>query len=360
MAHPAKTALASFKKEFDPHVVRFMDEYIKEAIEMDPLAEMMAKETKAVALGGGKRLRPALVKYSYQMFGGKDMEAIMDIALAIEMIHLYLLIEDDFMDKAGLRHNTPTINKVFGDSVLDRLDKDAAIHYGNSMAALAAMLVAHRAIEKVSTSNFAPELVRKGMTNLNRHMFIVCFGQTLDIDNEITPNISTERIEKVLEWKTASYTYENPLHMGAIFAGASDEDLKALTEYAIPAGIAFQIQDDILGLFGTEKKIGKPIISDLKEGKRTLLIKHALEKGTKGQKDIINHSLGNSEVRLEDLEKIKKIVEETGSLENAKKVAERHVKESLLAIHKIEKVAKDKDSIKFLQGIADYMINRDL
>jgi len=161
-------------------------------------------------------------------------------------------------------------------------------------------------------------------------------------------------------YKTGKYTYETPLHTGAILAGASDDDLKALTEYAIPGGIAFQIQDDILGMFGDEYKIGKPADSDLSEGKKTLLIVKAFEKGDSLQKKILNKNLGSPKISSKDLREVRQIIIDTGSLEYSKKIALNLVNKAKERLQKYSHSNWIPEGREFLDGIADYMIKRDL
>jgi geranylgeranyl diphosphate synthase type I len=156
--------------------------------------------------------------------------------------------------------------------------------------------------------------------------------------------------------KTAHYTVAGPLQLGAILAGASEEDLKALNDYGIPLGKAFQIQDDILGLFGSEEKFGKPTDSDLKEGKRTLLILKALEKCSPEEKEKIEGALGNQELSAEAAEEVRAIIKATGSLDYSRKLAGELIEQAKQSISQSNFKAEAKE---FLLGIADYMLKRD-
>jgi geranylgeranyl diphosphate synthase type I len=159
------------------------------------------------------------------------------------------------------------------------------------------------------------------------------------------------------ENKTAKYTIEGPLHLGAILAGAKDELLDALSKYAVPVGIAFQIQDDILGIFGSEKKLGKPVGSDIEEGKQTLLVVKAGEKADRSQLKKMNYLLGKPNLNHREIEEFRNIITDTGSLDYAKNLARKLItkgKQALISA-KIKKETKD-----FLLGIADYMISREL
>ena len=135
-----------------------------------------------------------------------------------------------------------------------------------------------------------------------------------------------------------------------------EKEVENLNDYTLPLGMAFQIQDDILGMFGTEEKLGKSITSDLKEGKKTLLILDALEKSSPAQKEIINLNLGNKKVSMAGLNSVRKVIEETGSLEESKKLATSLVQKAIDALNKLK---LEKEGQDFLLGIADYMIKRE-
>ena len=156
--------------------------------------------------------------------------------------------------------------------------------------------------------------------------------------------------------KTAIYTIEGPLHMGAIAAGASDDQLKILSEYAIPLGMAFQLKDDLLGLFGLEEKLGKPVDSDIKEGKKTILILKAMENAGKQQKEFIVNALGNKNITEKELIKLREIIKKTGSLSYSENLAEKLVKK---AKDTIKNSDFEKQGKEFFLEIADYIIKRD-
>ena len=170
-------------------------------------------------------------------------------------------------------------------------------------------------------------------------------------------NASEKEILKVHENKTAKYTIEGPLHLGALLAGAKGRILKDLSAYAVPVGIAFQIQDDILGVFGSEKKLGKPVCSDLREGKQTLLIAKALEKGSGVDRKMIKKLLGNKNVTPREIDTFREIVRKSGSLAYSQNLAKKLIEKGKETLVKsaVKKEAKD-----FLVGIADYIVNREV
>ena len=179
----------------------------------------------------------------------------------------------------------------------------------------------------------------------------------MDVVLEARRKATEKEILKVHENKTAKYTVEGPLHLGALLAGADQKILSILSAYAIPVGIGFQIQDDILGVFGNEKKLGKPVGSDLRKGVQTLLITKALEKGNRQQRQWIRGKMGNPDADGRDLEIFKKILEDTGSLEYSRDLSRKLLEQGKAAI---EKSSLPRDAKNFMVGMADYLMNREV
>jgi geranylgeranyl diphosphate synthase type I len=174
--------------------------------------------------------------------------------------------------------------------------------------------------------------------------------------NEVREKVSEKDVLQVHEFKTSRYTIEGPLHLGAILAGASEKDLDVLSAYGLPLGQAFQLQDDVLGTFGREEKLGKPVDSDLKQGKKTVLVLRALEKASPEQKKKLLACLGNKDLTKEMAEEARNIIKATGSYDYSKTLAEKLCLQAKQAIQKSRFRSEGKD---FLLGIADYMLHRD-
>jgi geranylgeranyl diphosphate synthase type I len=158
------------------------------------------------------------------------------------------------------------------------------------------------------------------------------------------------------EGKTARYTFEGPLHLGCLLAQGSDAILKGFTAYALPLGKAFQLRDDILGVYGDEKELGKPVGSDIIEGKQTLLLIKALEQANDKQKHILSSYFGKPDLSPAELEQVRAVIRETGSLRYSQTLAETFVKESLAALEVVD--FKNEEAKQFLKGIAQYIIER--
>ena len=209
--------------------------------------------------------------------------------------------------------------------------------------------------EILNSSNFENDLKIKALNNLDKIICNTILGQSLDLTLSKDDNFDIDTIFEMQKYKTAKYTIEGPLHLGAILAGADEKFLNSLSNYAIPVGIAFQIQDDIIGIFGNEKKIGKPIGSDIKEGKRTLLFSKAIENANDTQKQILNEVIGNENISSTDIKGVKDIIIKTGSLEFSVNKAEKLIKNAKESLKNLEISEKNE---KFLNNLADFVVRR--
>jgi len=350
--------LKNYKKKVDYYLKKYFQAKIKQAQKIDPLAKQTVQMVTDFTLSGGKRIRPALVYYAYLALGGKTSQKIIKASMGIELTHSFLLIHDDIIDRDAKRHGVATIHeryKKIGKSIAPFKD---SVHFGNSMAMIVGDVASAMANEIIFNIDFPEKIIIKALNKLQEIVFITIPGEMMDVVMEYQGKTTEEEILRMFEGKTSRYTFEGPLHLGAILAGGDKETLQAFTKYSLPLGKAFQLKDDILGVFGDEKKLGKPVGSDVIEGKQTLLVLKALEKGNKKQKKIIKECLGKKDLTKKELADFKVVLEETGSLAYSQKLAQSFVKESILALEGIK--FKNQEAKIFLVGIAHYIIEREI
>jgi geranylgeranyl diphosphate synthase, type I len=351
--------LKNYKKRLDVFLKKYFQEKIKEASASDPLAKEAVKMIADFTLSSGKRIRPAFIYYAYLASGGKDSDEIVRTSMSMELTHSFLLIHDDIIDKDEKRHGIATIHEKYK-KIAGRLSRrKEAGHFGNSMAMLSGDMAAAMANQIIFTSNFSPEVIICALNKLQEIVYTIVPGEMLDVVLEFRGRATEKEILRMHEGKTSSYSFEGPLHLGTILTGNKDEKIfKIYSRYAMPLGKAFQIRDDILGVFGDEKKLGKPVGSDVIEGKQTLLVIKALEHGNKKQKEIIGKYLGKKDLKKSELEEFRKVVKETGALDYSQKLSEKFVSESLRALAEID--FKNQEAKRFFEGIAEYMIKREI
>ena len=335
----AISELKKFRTKIDRELERFLNRKLRESEKIDPSARRMVKIIKDFVLRAGKRLRPAFIYFAYKACGGKDEEAVIYTAQVSEFLHTMGIIHDDIIDQSEKRRGKTAIHKSLG--------INTAILAGDLCFAFADEIFTH--------STFEEKIIRKARRIYDLSMQEAIFGQYLDVLAPEEKKIDEEKIMKILEYKSGKYTIERPLHLGAVLADAPQEASEVFSCYGIPLGIAFQIQDDILGMFGKEKKIGKSTDSDLKEGKKTLLVIKALEKLKGEEKKKFLRLLGNKNCRLEDLEWIRKMIRKTGALDYSRELAKNLIKKANKAL---KNYSFQKEGKQYLLGIADYMLAR--
>lgn len=358
----AKAKLKEFQTKINPLIEEYFDKEIARVEKIYSTHAIKALEVyRDISTRRAKRLRASFIYYVYQMFGGTNLKEVIRVAVILEIVHAYLLMLDDFMDKSDTRRGGPTAHKIFEQYYHEQgFTKGDPVHYGQSIGASLGMMGFHMAMRLLSTVKIDTKIINEMLENINAKLVITWQGQILDVTNAVANKVSEKDILNMLKWKTGVYTYENPIQLGAIMANAKKSYLDKLSAYAIPAGIAFQIQDDILGVFGDPADTGKSVLDDLKEGKYTLLVHKALEKGTAKQKAMLQMILGNPDITLKDANEAKKIFEDTGSLEYSRKTALEFVKKAKRELQKGLIEYSKTEGYKYLIGIADYMIVREV
>jgi geranylgeranyl diphosphate synthase type I len=287
-------------------------------------------------LRGGKRLRGALVLVGNRAAGGTDSEAALDASIGVELLHAYLLIHDDFMDRDELRRGGPTLHRALGGD-----------HLGNSLAVLLGSLCQAWAYELVLRHGDAGAAAA-----ITRTLEEVTLGQMADLRAPAGAALGEEQILELERLKTGSYTFDLPLRIGASRAPAALLD--ALSAYALPLGQAFQIADDLLGTFGAPEVTGKPSGSDLREGKRTLLVARALERASPADQAALREGLGRDGA---DVDGLRAILRRSGAEQECRADAQRLRAQALAALGTVQFPATVRED---LEQIATYAVGRAL
>ena len=306
---------------------------------------------------GGKRIRGALTMLGYEMSGGQNRAMILQAARAIEMLHAYILIIDDIQDHSSVRRGGPAAHIMLADHHRQHHLAGDSDHFGVSLALNAALAGAHAA-QMIMANIDAPEQLRlNALSVINRTMVITAHGQTSDIMNESVAKVGMDSVDQVLVWKTAQYSFLNPLHVGMVLAGADCHATDAITDYAMNIGKAYQITDDILGTFGSELSVGKSPMDDLREGKRTILTVFALENTASADKNFLLQMLGNQQLSPAEYDRCKDILISCGALKHAKVVAKTYVEQATSSLE-TESGRWPAGSIQFLHALASYILER--
>ena len=360
------TDIKTFKQKLDVYK-RLIDDDIEKyarAIERTTL-QVYGKQARiatdaylSVLTRGGKRIRGALVMMGYEMSGGTDQQMILQAARAIEMVHAYILIIDDIQDRSMIRRGGPTAHVMLADYHRKQHLSDDPDHFGIAIALNAANAGMHAANMILANLTVDENLRLKAVSIVNRTMLVTAHGQTTDIANEMVASVSDKDVDKVMEWKTANYSVLNPLHVGMVLAGADCNATDAITDYAMHTGRAFQITDDVLGIFGSEFESGKSPLDDIKEGKRTLLTVYALDHAKRSDKNFLIQMLGNHKLNQTEFARCKDILIECGALEYAREEASKHVDLAIKSLVEKSNSYWSKEGIQFLRGLAEYLLTR--
>ncbi|MDO8515344.1 MAG: polyprenyl synthetase family protein, partial [bacterium] len=296
---------------------------------------------------GGKKLRGALIQLGYELTD-KNKKDILEASTSIEIIHSFLLMHDDIEDQDETRRGKPTIHKQYA--------KNHSAHYGLSMGINTGDLGHDLGMEVLLNSKLPSQNKINAAIYLTQLLQRVVYGQGLDVTYEQMENITEENVMQVHLHKTAIYTISGPLIIGAILGGFNKNSLEMINKFGEPVGIAFQLRDDELGLFSTEETLGKPIGSDIREGKNTLLRVKAMEFATKKDREFLNYAYGNPNISKKDVKMIQDITVNTGALDYSKKLSKSLVEQGKKIIPAI---TKNKDYQETLISMADFMISRN-
>ena len=234
-------------------------------------------EAAREASSGGKRFRPALVVGVYRDLGGRDNESALRIATAFELLHTAFLIHDDVIDRDIVRRGVPNLVGTFAaDASASGATDLAARTWGEASAILAGDLLIHSAQGFIARLAVADDIRASLLDLFDTGVFVTAAGELSDVAFSMRVRVpSLADVMEMTEQKTANYSFEAPLKAGAMLAGADADALNTLGEFGRLVGIAFQLCDDLLGVFGDESVTGKSVINDLRNGKETPLIAHA-------------------------------------------------------------------------------------
>jgi geranylgeranyl diphosphate synthase, type I len=242
---------------------------------------------------GGKRIRPVMCVLGWHAAGGGgDEQMVYRWATGLEMFHSFALIHDDLMDGSATRHGCPTVHLAMAGRHPGGPGSPAAEKFGRNSAILVGDLALVWADELMSADGGTVAQAMAAWPLLHAMRSEVMVGQYLDVSATGQQAISIEDALQIIRFKTAKYTIERPLQIGAALGGGDDELLQACSAVALPLGEAFQLRDDLLGVFGDRQRTGKPVVDDLREGKATVLLGLTYQRATAGQRATLQRLVG--------------------------------------------------------------------
>ncbi len=311
------------------------------ADELAPLGQA----TEAFVLDGGKRLRPQFCYWGYRATGRADAERIIHAAAALELLQACALVHDDVIDGSDTRRGAPAVHRRF-----------AALHrssgwygdperFGQAAAILLGDLALIWADSALAQSGFDPAALQRAAPVWDAMRVEVMCGQYLDVVEQARGGGSVERALRVARFKSAKYTIERPLHLGTALGDGAPELTAAFSSYGLPLGEAFQLRDDVLGVYGDPDVTGKPAGDDLREGKRTALVAYAFESANSAQADVLRSRLGDPHLDTDGVTVLRDVIEATGAVARVEGLITERASEAVQALDAVSMDDNARDAL---------------
>jgi geranylgeranyl diphosphate synthase type I len=295
---------AAFRARVQAELDGFVDRQAEGLAALGADAALLVEAARG-AVRGGKRFRAMFCWWGFQavreLSGPAEEPALLRAAAALELLHASALVHDDVMDASDTRRGRPSVHRAFEHRHRTSGWGGDPEQYGEAAAILLGDLLLSWSDELLRSSGFAPAAVLEALRFFDTTRTEVVTGQFLDVSVQARGASDVDDAMRVLRYKSAKYSVERPLHVGAALAGASPAHVDALSAYGLPLGEAFQLRDDLLGVFGDPAVTGKPAGDDLSEGKRTVLVALAMQglgpEDGKVLEDGLGRALAPEEVR---------------------------------------------------------------
>jgi len=277
----------------------------------------VADAIEAFVMGGGKRLRPAFAYWGYRGAGGLDRDDVVGAVAALELVQASALIHDDVMDASATRRGEPAVHRRFAGLHREQAWQGDPDAFGAGAAILLGDLCLAWSDELLRAAGLDVAALLRARTEFDLMRTELIAGQYLDVHAQVSADTSLRRASLVARYKSAKYTVERPLLLGAAIAGAPERIRRGYSEYGLPLGEAFQLRDDILGVFGDPARTGKPAGDDLREGKRTYLVAAAFDAADPATADELRRGLGRPDLDEPGVARLREIIVGTGALARA-------------------------------------------
>jgi geranylgeranyl diphosphate synthase type I len=352
----ALDSLRAYRPLIDAEMSRFMTSAPELfGVELSEHSRQALQHLVEYSTRAGKRIRGSLAALTYDTAAGTmHAEQAIRLGVVLELMQNYLLIVDDVMDKSTLRRSQPTVHELYRELTTDF----GGEHEANMLAVNIGVLAQHLANMLLSAIDVPRERLNEAFRVLHTNIAATGFGQLDDLYQQPGRDVSAEDIARKYRLKSSYYTFINPLQLGLVLAGAADErKLQACVAFGEPAGIAFQLHDDYLGIFGEHSKTGKPSLDDIREGKYTLLMHYALEHAAKPGQKLLRSILGNQAAKIADLQTVQEILETSGAKAYCRAQAQAQVDRAKDALN--DEALGDEPFRETLAALVDFSVSRE-
>jgi geranylgeranyl diphosphate synthase type I len=340
---PAPPSLSALATRVDERLAGLLGDEIARWLVVDPVLVEPLRSLQRLVDAGGKRLRPAFCHWAFVGAGGDhDDPRVVDAGAAFEMLHAFALVHDDVMDGSDTRRGERTAHVRFAAKHRAtgwrgedrRFGEGAAILIGDLAFVYADLLLAG-----------APSAAVDVFTELRLE---VNFGQYLDLVGAVRGDGTPEAARRIARYKSGKYTVERPLHLGAALAGGLDDLAGPLSAYGLPLGEAFQLRDDLLGVFGDARLLGKPVGDDLREGKPTALVALARQRARGPAAQLLDDRVGAADLTDADVAALRTVLVDTGAVDEVERTVAALVDEALAALADVPVTPEARDRLREL------------
>jgi len=295
-------------------------------IDLSEPAKQGIERLREYSLRKGKRIRGSLAAATYDEAAGTHLgKPGVQMGVALELMQNYLLVIDDVMDKSALRRGEPTVHELY----LKQTDPKVDLHEAQMMAVNVGQLAQHMASLVVADIDANAHDLKQAMQLMHTNIVTTGIGQIDDMFQQIGREVHEADIMRKYQAKNSYYTFINPMQCGFALAGkGTPKTLEICRKFGLPAGVAFQLHDDYLGIFADQKITGKPNLDDIREGKFTLQVFHALNHAKPDGVKQLRSILGSVTASEKDLMIVREILEDTGSVAYAQDITARSAKDA--------------------------------
>ncbi len=304
------------KKRIDRELKKYSLE-IEKTYHLNTLSPLLFKSIKEYILREGKRVRPILFSIGYLGFTKRPARGLFRSAISLELLHDFMLIHDDIIDKSDIRRGKPAMHVVLD----KKIPKNRGVKFnGQDMAIVTGDVIYAMALDAFLSIKEEPKRKELALRKLILAALYTGSGEFIELllGAKQIERVNKNEIYKIYDYKTANYTFASPLAMGATLAGADKKQIRKLLQYGMCLGRAFQIKDDIIGTFSKSSEIGKSNLTDLTEAKKTILLWHAYNNCSGSEKKIMKKILTMGRVKKAQLKQIRSIILKSKSLQYAK------------------------------------------
>jgi geranylgeranyl diphosphate synthase type I len=328
---------ATIDESIRAHVEQTLTEYLAaKQSTMASLTQELADALDALVefvLRGGKRIRPTFAWWGWRGAGGEpDAPAVLRAVSGLELIQACALVHDDLMDDSAVRRGSPTVHITFGRMHQKQGWLGDPERFGMAAAILLGDIALAWADDMFYGSGVPSRRITAASEPWQAMRSEMLAGQYLDILTQVQGDESPAAALRVARMKTAAYTVERPLQMGAALAGADTEMVERLREFGADIGVAFQLRDDLLGVFGDTELTGKPAGDDLREGKRTLLVALGLQRASGAGAAVIRDCLGRQDLTAGDIERTRTVLVDSGAVDAVEQKIDELTQTAMLAL----------------------------